>query len=121
MKYFKKNDGSVWAFEVDGSQDELITAEFTVMTKEEIEHHLYPELFFSEEEKAARISATNLILGQTAYDVVSKEITALTQQIEDQDGDLESLVNQKLILTEYRKALRAFLKTDGAGELPKKE
>lgn len=27
MKHYKKPDGSVWAFELDGSQDELITAD----------------------------------------------------------------------------------------------
>lgn len=27
MKHFKKQDGSIWAFESDGSQDELITSD----------------------------------------------------------------------------------------------
>lgn len=39
MKYYKKQ-GEVWAFESDGSQDHLITEEFTEMTQAEIEDHL---------------------------------------------------------------------------------
>jgi len=29
MKHYKKPDGSIWAFEPDGSQDDLITADMT--------------------------------------------------------------------------------------------
>lgn len=41
MKYFKKN-GVVFAFEADGSQDELITEDFVAMTAEEIAAHTNP-------------------------------------------------------------------------------
>lgn len=41
MKYFKKN-GEVFAFEADGSQDELITEAFVAMTAEEIAAHVNP-------------------------------------------------------------------------------
>lgn len=40
MKYFKKQNGEVWAFEDDGSQDYLVTDEFTAMTDEEVAEHL---------------------------------------------------------------------------------
>lgn len=43
MKYFKKNT-EVWAFEEDGSQDHLITAEFIQMTAEEIDAHINPPI-----------------------------------------------------------------------------
>jgi hypothetical protein len=39
MKYYKKQ-GEVWAFESDGSQDHLITEDFTEMTGAELEDHL---------------------------------------------------------------------------------
>ena len=41
MKYFKKNR-DVFAFESDGSQDELITDEFVAMTAAEIAEHVNP-------------------------------------------------------------------------------
>lgn len=50
MKYFKKN-GQVYAFDSDGSQDELITNEFIKMTKNEIDRHVNPEKYLSETEK----------------------------------------------------------------------
>lgn len=33
MKHYKKTDGSVWAFELDGSQDQLITVDMTPCEK----------------------------------------------------------------------------------------
>lgn len=42
MKYYKKKDGSIWAFEDDGSQDDLITDDFTKMSKSAISAHLNP-------------------------------------------------------------------------------
>ena len=41
MKYFKKN-GQAFAFEADGSQDDLITNEFVAMSDSEIAAHLNP-------------------------------------------------------------------------------
>ena len=41
MKYFK-NNGAVFAFESDGSQDDLIADGFVAMTAEEIAAHVNP-------------------------------------------------------------------------------
>ena len=41
MKYFK-NNGAVFSFESDGSQDDLITDGFVAMTTEEIAAHVNP-------------------------------------------------------------------------------
>ncbi|MGL4585512.1 MAG: hypothetical protein ACRCVQ_00325 [Acinetobacter ursingii] len=118
MKYFKKNDDSVWAFESDGSQDEFITHEFTAMTAEEIDRHLNPQKYFTDAEKAAIAAQQKLIQAQSEYDRVSTEIIRLNDAIEDEDGDLEELNTDKAVLVDYRKSLRAFLKSDGLGELP---
>ncbi len=118
MKYFKKNDDSVWAFESDGSQDEFITNEFTLMTAEEIDRHLNPQKYFTDAEKAAIAVQQKMIHAQSEYDRVSIEITRLNDAIEDEDGDLEKLNADKAVLIDYRKSLRAFLKSDGLGELP---
>lgn len=42
MKHFKKPDGSVFAFELDGSQDELITSDMVAMTAAELALHENP-------------------------------------------------------------------------------
>lgn len=118
MKYFKKNDGTVWAFEQDGSQDELITVEYVAMTAEEIDRHLNPQKYFTDAEKAAIAAQQKMIHAQSEYDLVSIEITRLNDAIEDEDGDLEELNTEKAVLVDYRKSLRAFLKSDGLGELP---
>jgi hypothetical protein len=36
VKYFKKPDGSLWAFAQDGSQDQFITEDMTAATAEEV-------------------------------------------------------------------------------------
>ncbi|MCG4607282.1 hypothetical protein L0O74_13220, partial [Bifidobacterium longum] len=47
-------NGEVWAFEADGSQDELITDEFIVMTQDEVDRHINPQKYLSDEEKRAQ-------------------------------------------------------------------
>jgi len=42
MKYYKEND-EVYAFELDGSQDYLITNEMVEMTEAEVNAHRNPE------------------------------------------------------------------------------
>ena len=51
MKYFKNPTGEVYAFEADGSQDDLITDEFVAMSADEIDRHLNPQNYLSDEEK----------------------------------------------------------------------
>lgn len=52
MKYFKLNN-EVFAFEADGSQDAYITEDMVKMTDEEIDKHVNPEKYFTEEQKYA--------------------------------------------------------------------
>ena len=48
MKYYKLNN-EVFAF--DGSQDDYIKPEMVLMTNDEIDRHLNPEKYLSDEEK----------------------------------------------------------------------
>lgn len=50
MKYYRK-DEQVHAFELDGSQDFLITHEFKKMTDDEVDRHINPRKYLSAEEK----------------------------------------------------------------------
>ena len=68
MKYFKKN-GEVFAFESDGSQDELITKEFTKMTEDEVDRHANPEKYLSDEEKAQLNRERMLTLTPIEFDI----------------------------------------------------
>ena len=51
MKYYKLNE-VIYAYEADGSQDHLITNDHIAMTTEEIDQHIHPEKYLSDEEKA---------------------------------------------------------------------
>ena len=50
MKYYKLNS-EVFAFELDGSQDEYITEDMVKMTDEEVDIHINPEKYLTEEQK----------------------------------------------------------------------
>lgn len=49
MKYYKLN-GEVFAFELDGSQDDYITEEMQPMTPTEVDKHINPEKYYTEED-----------------------------------------------------------------------
>ena len=51
MKYYKK-DNEVFAFEIDGSQDDYITEDMVKMTDDEVGRHVNPEKYLSDIEKA---------------------------------------------------------------------
>lgn len=50
MKYYKLNN-EVYAFEEDGSQDDYISNDMMEMTPEEIDRHIKPEKYYTEEQK----------------------------------------------------------------------
>ena len=49
MKYYKK-DNEVFAFEADGSQDEYITQDMVRMTPSEVDKHLNPKKYMTDEQ-----------------------------------------------------------------------
>ena len=50
MKYYKLN-GEVFAFESDGSQDDLITKDMTKMSDDDVDRHINPEKYLSDSER----------------------------------------------------------------------
>ena len=50
MKYFILN-GEVFAFEADGSQDECITEHMVKMSDDEVDRHVNPEQYLSDNER----------------------------------------------------------------------
>lgn len=50
MKYYTL-EGVIYAFELDGSQDDYVTEEMQLMTEEEVDRHINPEKYYTEEQK----------------------------------------------------------------------
>ena len=50
MKYYKL-DNDVYAFELAGNQDDYITPDMVLMSDEEIDRHINPQKYMSDEEK----------------------------------------------------------------------
>ena len=64
MKYFKLN-GEVFAFENDGSQDDYITQDMVRMTSSEVDKHLNPKKYMTDEQ---------------LYDIYVKSLKPLTRR-----------------------------------------
>lgn len=50
MKYYKLNE-EIYAFELDGSQDDYITEDMVKMTDDEVDRHVNPEKYLSDSER----------------------------------------------------------------------
>lgn len=57
MKNFKKSDGSIWAFESDGSQDKLITADMTPISDADLAALRAPTLDQAQASQIAALTA----------------------------------------------------------------
>ena len=68
MKYFKLNN-EVYAFELDGSQDNLITDDFIAMTADEIDRHINSQNYLSDEEKIQLSRKRMLTLSPIEFDI----------------------------------------------------
>lgn len=53
MKYYRNEQGAVHAFYTDGSQDDYITNDMIQMTDDEVDRHLNPQKYMTDEEKYA--------------------------------------------------------------------
>ena len=68
MKYYKK-DNEVFAFELDGSQDDYITEDMVKMTDDEVGRHVNPEKYLSDIEKAQLSRERMLRLTPIEFDI----------------------------------------------------
>ena len=68
MKYYRLN-GVVYAFEEDGSQDDYITEDMVKMTDDEVDHHVNPEKYLSDIEKAQLKRKNMPILSPIEFDI----------------------------------------------------
>ena len=68
MKYYKLNK-DVYAFEIDGSQDDLITKDMIKMSDDEVDRHINPEKYLSDIEKAQLNRERMPILSPIEFDI----------------------------------------------------
>lgn len=103
MKYFKDKDGSVYAFEDDGSQDEFITPTMKKMTNSQIDRHLNPQKYLNDEEK-------NLIYLQSLRPLTRRQFMLalvendLDEAVETAIGNIQDAKQRKQMSIEYKDA-----------------
>lgn len=61
MKYYKTPDNFVYAFEADGSQDELIAPGMVAMTQEEVDAHINPPPTVEQIRAEAKATRSDLV------------------------------------------------------------
>ena len=69
MRKFFKKDGEIYEFAEDGSQDSLITGDFVAMTESEIDQHINPQNYMSDEEKLQLVRQNMPSLTPIEFDI----------------------------------------------------
>ena len=81
MKYYKKGN-EVFAFEANGSQDDYITEDMVRMTDDEVDRHINPKKYFSDEEGAQRARENMPTLTPIEFDIKLVD-AGLYEQVQD--------------------------------------
>lgn len=103
FKYYLKNGKDVYAFEADGSQDSYITNDMVKMTEDEIDRHLNPKKYMSDEEKRAFYLASLRPLTRRQFKLTLLE-NGLLDQFENSISAIEDDQTRALIQIEYTEA-----------------
>ena len=89
MRHFYKKDGRIYEFLVD--QLDHVTDEFTAMTIAEIDRHLFPEKYMTEQEQLElkrsqypKLTRYQFMRGMLEYGYKSSDIEAQIMLIEDE-------------------------------------
>lgn len=86
MKYYRHTDGSVYAFEDDGSQDNLISADMAPMSKSEVDAHIHRA---SIPQSVTMRQARLALLGAGHLAGVDAAIAAITDDMQRQAAQIE--------------------------------
>jgi hypothetical protein len=84
MKYYKKLDNSTWGFELDGSQDHLITPDMIPLTDDEMESLMNPPKSLAQikaEITGAIQNRLDLFARERGYDSILSACTYATSTI----------------------------------------
>ncbi|OTG82337.1 hypothetical protein [Acinetobacter sp. ANC 4648] len=101
MKYYKLNN-EVYAF--DQTQGDLITNDFVAMTDEEVDRHIHPQKYLSDEEKEAIRLAAFKPITRRQFKLTLLEFGILTQ-IEQAIDAIEDVTMRMRIQIEYTEAI----------------
>lgn len=113
MNYFKKNN-DVYAFE-DGQLD-LVTESFIQMTKDEIDRHLNPDKFLSDEQKHQNYLASLKPLTRRQF-LLALATNDLDDQIETAIAEIKNLKKKKLMSIEFNESTQFDRTSDAVAQL----
>ena len=102
MKYYKK-DNDVFAFESDGSQDDYITEDMVMMTDLEVDKHLNPKKYMSDEQLYDIYVKSLKPLTRRQFKLVLLE-NNLLEQVETLINSVEDTTQRTRLQIEYSEA-----------------
>ena len=102
MKYFKLN-GEVFAFENDGSQDDYITQDMVRMTPSEVDKHVNPKKYMTDEQLYDIYIKSLKPLTRRQFKLVLLE-NNLLEQVETLINSVEDTTQRTRLQIEYSEA-----------------
>ena len=106
MKYFKnKSNEEIYAFELDGSQDYLIKSEFVEMSEEEVDRHIHPEKYMSDEEKYNQYLKSLKPLTSRQFRLALLDV-GLLDDLETAISNIEDTAEKRRIDIEYTESTK---------------
>lgn len=102
MKYYKK-DGQVFAFEDDGSQDDYIQDGMIQMSSEEVDRHINPKKYMSDEQLYDIYVKSLKPLTRRQFKLVLLE-NNLLEQVETLINSVEDTTQRTRLQIEYTEA-----------------
>ena len=99
MKYFKLNQ-DVYAFESDGSQDDYIQEGMIQMSSDEIDRHINPDNYLTEQQKQEKLTKSLRLLSRKQFKLalLDKE---LLDELEDSISNINDTTTKRRIQIEY--------------------
>ena len=102
MKYYKKGE-QVFAFEADGSQDEYITQDMVRMTSSEVDKHLNPKKYMTDEQLYEIYVKSLRPLTRRQFKLVLLE-NGLLEQVETMINSIQDVTQRTRLQIEYSEA-----------------
>ena len=102
MKYYKKGL-EVFAFESDGSQDKYITTDMVRMTTSEVDKHVNPKKYMTDEQLYNLYIKSLKPLTRRQFKLVLLE-NDLTSQVEQAIDNIQDLKEKNRMIIEYTEA-----------------
>jgi hypothetical protein len=99
MKYYKLNN-EVFAFELDGSQDELITKDMIKMSDDEVDRHINPYKYLSASQQYQLYLSSLRPLSRKQFKLVLLD-SGLLDDLELSISNIENTLEKKRIEIEY--------------------